>query len=459
MIDRRSFIAGLTMTMASGGLSQALPTAPDAVIIGAGAAGLAAARVLMAAGKTVVVVEARNRIGGRAYTESRSLGQPFDHGCQWLQGPSDLPHIALAQANGMRLEKFSGANEQVYRNGTRAATAQARQYWSTFGKIEAAADSASGDVSVGSLVDKTWPWFETAAAWFGPLDFGVDLDHLSAADYNAYADYEVDYLVRDGLGELAARYGADIPVSLSTKVHAIDWSGGGVRIETSSGTITATACILTVPVGVLAARHIRFVPELPEEKLSAIEHLPMGLLEKIGLRFDGERFGLADSALTTVLKSGSDAREQCQFLSFPTGHDYVVGFVGGSFGWEIAKQGEAAAIDFAVEEFVRAVGSDARKHLTSSVFTGWAEDPNCEGAYSALLPGGAGSREVLAEPLADRLYFAGEATSPDLPALFAGAHLSGVQAAAQVLGRLAGTCGACDARHAPRKGSQQEVRP
>jgi monoamine oxidase len=440
-------MAGLGATLAAPGAAGNLPSVPDVVVIGAGAAGLAAATRLIAAGRAVVVVEARDRIGGRAYTESLSLGQPFDRGCQWLQGPADLPQIALAEAAGIGLEVYRADREQVFLNGRRAPRAEVRRYWATGARIAAAAERAPGDLPIGSLVAPDWPWVQTAAAWVGPLDFGAELDEVSTADYNAHAEYEVDLLVREGLGTLAALYGHDVPVTLATDVTAIDWGGSGVRVETSRGAIRAAACIVTVPVGVLAADRIRFHPPLPDRKRQAIDGLPMGVLEKVGLRFDGERFGLAESTILTVLRDGAEARAQCQFLTFPTGHDYVVGYVGGDFGRDLAAAGAGAATDFAIGEFVRAVGSGARKHIAATTFTGWTGDRHSIGAYAVLRPGAAGARAALAEPLANRLYFAGEATSPDLPALYAGAHLSGVRAATEVLGRFAAGCGSCDARH------------
>jgi monoamine oxidase len=258
--------------------------------------------------------------------------------------------------------------------------------------------------------------------------------------------------VREGLGTLVAAYGQSLPVRLGVAATGIDWSGEGVRVETTAGTIAARACIVTVSTGVLASGAIRFTPGLPQDKAQAIDDVPMGLLTKIALQFDGSRFGLGESDFLTYAVPDTVPAEACYFLTFPTGHDVIVGFVGGRFGWDLSREGQAAAVDFALGEFVAMMGSDARSRFRKGHMTDWATNPLTLGAYSAARPGRHSSRAVLAQPLGERVFFAGEAVSDGYASLCSGAHLSGEAAAVDVVMALSGAaCSSCDARGQQRE--------
>ncbi|MEL7465513.1 MAG: NAD(P)/FAD-dependent oxidoreductase [Pseudomonadota bacterium] len=443
-------MAGLLGTAAFPLKLAALPTDPDVVVVGAGAAGIAAAKRLIASGLSVVVVEAADRIGGRAYSESETFGVPFDHGCAWLQGPDDLPWLSIAEEEGIKLVNHDYAGFPIYIDGKKAGTKETRKFDRTWSRFQAGMGNAEQDVAASTVVPLDAPHAAIAASWIGPLDHGVDLTDLSTGDFNAYAEYDVNYLVREGLGTLVSLHGAGLPVKLNTPVTAIDYNGEGVKVETAEGTIAAKACIVTVSVGVLASGGVKFTPELPAEKQSALEDVPMGLLNKITLQFDGERFGLKKNDFLSHAIPNDLPAEVCYFLTFPTGHPYAVGFVGGSFGWELAKAGEAAAIDFALTEFEKSVGSRARKHFVKGHMTDWATNPLTMGAYSAAKPGKHKSRHVLREPLAERVFFAGEATSDGYIALCAGAHINGDKVGAEVAAKLT-ACSGCAGPGAQKK--------
>lgn len=440
-------MAGMAASAVMPPFALAQTAHPDVVVIGAGSAGIAAARRVIASGKTVQVIEAANRIGGRAYTESDTFGVPYDQGCAWLQGPADLPHVQAARDLGATLHDHNTARDVFYVGDRRATYAEQSQYDRAYARLYAALDTDK-DVSAARLAPLNLPMDAVAQTWTGPMDFGVDLDAMSTADFNAYADYDINYLVREGLGTLVAHLGRALPVSLNTAATAIDWGGKGVRVETTQGTIRASAVIVTVSTGVLASGAIRFTPELPVAKSQAISDVPMGLLTRIGLQFDGARFGLSDSDFLTYAVPNEMPAKACYFLTFPTGHDIAVGFIGGQLGWDMAQAGEAAGIDFALAEFIKMMGSDARKHFIKGHMSGWANNPLTLGAYSAARPGKADARLTLAEPLGDRVFFAGEAVAGPYIALMSGAHLSGDSVARDVVGTLGGvaTCGSCDAK-------------
>lgn len=446
--NRRHVVAALAASVSLPRFVRGQTANPDVVVIGAGSAGIAAARRVIASGKTVQIIEAAHRIGGRAFTESDTFGVPYDQGCAWLQGPADLPHVQAARDLGFTLHDQSNARDVLYVGDRRATFTEQSQYDRAYARLYAALDTEA-DVAAGSLAQLKMPMDAVAQTWMGPLDFGVELDALSTADFNAYPDYDINYLVREGLGSLVAHLGRALPVSLNTAATVVDWGGNGVRVETTQGTISAKAVIVTVSTGVLASGAIKFTPGLPAAKKQAISDVPMGLLTRIGLQFDGTRFGLSPNDLLTYAVPNVLPAEACYFLAFPTNHDIAVGFIGGQFGWDMAEAGEQAAIDFALGEFIKMMGSDARKHFIKGHMSGWANNPLTLGAYSAARPGRASARDALATPLGERVFFAGEAVAGPYIALMSGAHLSGDSVARDVVEILGGTkgCGSCDARH------------
>jgi len=239
-------------------------------------------------------------------------------------------------------------------------------------------------------------------------------------------------MIKQGYGTLVARMGEGLPVKLNTPATRVDWSGDGVSVDTPAGTIRAKACVITVSPGVLSAGSIKFTPQLPDWKRQAIGNLPMGLLAKIALQFDGERFGFRNNEYLTYEVPNEMPAEACYFVTWPFGFDHMFGFIGGQFGWELSAAGADAAVDFALGEVVKMVGSDARKHFVKGHLTGWAKNPWTLGAYAAATPGHYSARTDLKKPIADRLFFAGEAVAGSYIMLCSGAYMSGERVAKDV---------------------------
>jgi monoamine oxidase len=437
--SRRSFLAAAASAAVFPHVGVAQPTNPDVVVIGAGSAGIAAARRLIAKGRSVVVIEAADRIGGRAFTDRTTFGLPYDQGASWLQGPAGLPHVDLARSLGYTLVNHNTAGEAFYVGNRPANAAEWAAYENASDRIDAAISGAP-DVSAASRLPADLPMSATVQSWTGPMDFGVDFADLSLGDVNSYGSYAYNFLIREGYGTLVADLGAGLPILTGTPARRVDWSGPGVRVETDRGTISAAACIVTVSTGVLASGAIRFTPDLPPEKTQAIADVPMGLLLKIALQFDGERFGLTENDFLTYAVPDIVPARASYFLTWPTGTDLAVGFAGGAFGWELSAAGEAAAVDFALGEFAGMVGSRARSHFVKGHMSGWGSNPLTLGAYAAARPGRHAARAILGQPLGERVFFAGEALAKRYPALVTGAHISGEAAADAVLAALGGPC-------------------
>jgi monoamine oxidase len=402
----------------------------DCVVIGAGAAGLAAAKTLLSAGKTVQVLEAMDRIGGRAWTTSDWFGQPFDIGCAWLHAADRNPFFPEAQAAGWTLHHHDMTLDHLWFGDRKAsATELAAMKQAEAALSECIAAHTGPNDRLSSVIAQCHA-LRAATTFSGPMDFGADDDEISIADFNAAADLDPNYFTKEGFGALVHRWGADVPVRTGCPVREIDWSGPDVVVSGAWGSIRAGRVILTVSPAILAFEEILFTPALPPAHLEAAFDLPMGLLTKIPLAIDGTRFGLASFDDLLIERH---ARHDVFFLCFPFDSDLMVGFVGGDFAWEVEAAGEAAAVDFATDRLAAIFGSDARKAVRKGHMTNWGGERWTRGAYAAARPGKAQARATLAQPIADRLFFAGEHLAGPLIQTCGGARLSGEAVAQAIL--------------------------
>jgi monoamine oxidase len=416
-------------------LAQGLPANPDVAIVGAGSAGLSAARQLMSAGKSVIVLEAMDRIGGRAFTESGTFGTPFDWGCAWIHSADRNPYYPLAQQWKFDLARHDDGLDRVYYGSRRFSDAEMDRVRQVRDEIVLANEEAARvrDGAVSSIREIVAPEEQVAATFMGPMDMAVDFDQLAIRDYNEQAELEPNYLLREGFGALVRRFGEGLPVSLSTPVTRIRYNGRGVVLETQRGNVAARACIITASTGVLRGDAIRFDPALPAWKADAIANVPMAMLAKIPLLLNGERFGL--QPFEDILCE-QQSNQDIYFLAFPFDSNMMIGFVGGSFGWEMSAAGREIAVDFATGALKRMFGADAGKHVVKGELTRWGSNPWVRGAYSAARPGHTQARQDLGRPVADRLFFAGEALAGEFAQTCGGASLSGAMTAQQVLKAL-----------------------
>jgi monoamine oxidase len=415
-------------------------TKTDVLVVGAGAAGIAAARALRRAGLRCQVLEARRRPGGRAATETATLGAPFDLGATWLHAASRNPLRALAEALGMRVFDHGSARESAcFDAGRRVGADDMAAYdraWEGFHARLGALAPLPGE-SAGALAARAGfgagRWDATVMHWEGPVICAAPLAEMDAADYLGTLLEPPDLLLPEGAGTLLARLAEGLPIAFGAVVERLDWSGPRVVAEGPFGWLEAAAAIVTVPTSVLDAGAIRFTPALPAETAQAIHDLPLGLLTKIGLRAAGaDRLGLAPF---TGIERRVEREEEAALtaVAWPFGHDHLMGFVGGRPAWDLARQGPEATVAFAFEELAKNFGARMASALRrdGALVSDWARDPFSLGAYSHARPGRASARGVLAAPLAGgRLCFAGEACHPSLAATLGGAWETGEAAAA-----------------------------
>jgi monoamine oxidase len=403
----------------------------DVAIVGAGAAGLAAAHEVAASGLDVLLVEARDRIGGRAWTLSEGQPCPLDLGCGWLHSADVNPWVKLAQELGFTVDKATppwarqmrdiAFPPDDYADFSRVSSA----FWD---RLEEAKDNEP-DRPASDLLEggSRWiPLIESISSYYN----GAALDLVSIKDLGRYTDTGVNWRVVEGYGTLVATYGADLPVALNTIVHAIDHSGARIKIETSRGTINARATVITLPTDVLASGAVAFRPAL-DDKLTAAANLPLGLADKLFFRLQRP-----DDLPNSEHLFGAIDELTASYAIRPRGCPIIECYFGGSLAADLEKGGAAAFESYAREQLTRHLGAGVGANITAIVATRWQADPFARGSYSHALPGHADDRFVLAAPVGDCLFFAGEACSPEFFSTAHGAYLTGVDAARQLLASL-----------------------
>jgi monoamine oxidase len=405
----------------------------DVAIIGAGAAGIAAARSLIDRGLNVRLLEARSRCGGRAWTDTDSLGLPFDRGCGWLHSAPRNPLRPLAERHGIHCA--ADMQMRFHVDGRLAEGARQEEIESFLARnFEAMAEAGrSGhDVAALSVIEHAQPYSPVLDNLVAAIN-GVESDAYSTAEAISQEELSENWIVREGLGELIAhRLGAGLPVSLACPVHAVDYSQTPVRLRTALGSLRARAVIVTVSTGVLAGEAIRFAPTLPDWKREAIAAVPMGNAEKVALRFDGDVFGLPENTMLNIVKEG----RACGFHLRPFGQPVAIWFSGGRLAQDVADMAPAQAQAMALEYLQHGFGSAVAARFQRATATAWRHDPFARGSYSAARPGMHAQREALARAVTPRLQFAGEATVRADFATAHGAWQSGVRAAEAVLAEL-----------------------
>ena len=441
MLSRRGFLAAsaaAVLVPAYGERARAapLPREADIVVIGAGAAGIAAARRIIGAGRKVIIIDAAPQLGGRCQTDLSSFDVPYDRGAAWLHNPESNALVKLARGAG--LDVASAPPGQKLRIGRRnARPSESEDLLVTLVRASRALDEAArkADIACAAALPRDLgDWTSTVEFLLGPYASGKDLKDLSALDQFRAQDRVAMVACRPGVGALLGKLAEGLPVALSTPAQRIVWSNRDVAVETPAGRISARAAILTVSSNVLGSGAIKFAPELPKRQLDAAAKLSLGSFDRIALQLAGNRLGLAKDEI--MIERSSDARTGFLVANLG-GSSLCTVDVAGAFGRELAQQGEAAMIDFAKEWLGKLFGSEAVAGVKRASATRWNANPLVLGAMSAAQPGGQSSRRVLAEPLGN-LFMAGEATHETLWGTVEGAWDSGERAADAALKRLGG---------------------
>ncbi|MCT7983794.1 FAD-dependent oxidoreductase [Laspinema sp. A4] len=454
LFKRRQFLQ-LSLFASTLGLSLACAenraqSSPQKVlVIGAGIAGLAAARELQGQGFQVTVLEGRDRIGGRIHT-SRTLGFPVDLGASWIHGITDNPIATLAKAWQIPILPTDFDNIILYNNqGNPMSDRDFEVSYALYEEIRdraaSIAENSEQDLSLGAALQQVLaaqtltPQQAQLIEWgFNSefvTEFGADLESLSSWYVDEGSEFDGgDYLFPQGYDQIITRLANNLEIQLQQKVTEIRYSSSGVSVTTERESFTADAAILTLPVGVLKSGTIQFSPELPKHKQAAITRLNMGLLNKVIFKFS-EQFWSQDYQRLGYLHENSPDFYEFLNGSFYSKNPVLIAFIGGSFAREIEQLSEEKIRERVLRVLRRSYG-DRIPEPESMMVTRWSQDPFAFGSYSHIAVGGESSdRDILAEPIGDRLFFAGEATSRDYPATVHGAYLSGIREAKRLVKR------------------------
>ncbi|MDN4987674.1 FAD-dependent oxidoreductase [Bradyrhizobium arachidis] len=437
-ITRRSFLSASAAFAAAPILratAAPLPREADIVVIGAGAAGIAAARRVMAANRKVVVVEAASQVGGRCITDTTTFDVPFDRGARWMHNPDTNPMIRLARSAGLDVSPApSGQKMRIGRRNARAG--ETEEFLAALVRTNRAIDEAARgklDTSCASVLPKDLgDWAGAAEFVLGASFAGKDLKELSAIDKARAQDRNAPIACRQGLGTLIARLGEQVPTVLSTPASRIAWSNRDVSVETPSGKIAARAAIVTVSTNVLTSGALKFAPDIPKRTLDAVSKLTLGSYDRIVLQLPGNPLGLARDDV--LVEQSTSTRTALMYANIG-GSSLCSIDVGGSFGRDLAEQGEKAMTTFAKEWITKLFGSEAAAAVQKTAVTRWNASPYVMGAMSAASPGGQLARRVLTEPIGN-MFLAGEATHDTLWGTVDGAWDSGERAADAALRKI-----------------------
>jgi len=418
----------------------------DVLVLGAGIAGLAAARTLADKGLSVIILEARDRIGGRIWTDS-SLGLPLDLGASWIHGVQGNPVAKLAKDFGVKTVATNEDNGVVFNfDGSEISDSEYVKmqdlFESIYEEVVQLQESADDDMPLQQAFDQVIASRDLSTEDLRRLQFviqgnfalelGADPDHLSLWEWDQDEEFGGDEVVfPGGYHQIIEGLAKGLDIRLGEQVTGISYGADGVDVQTSSGVFVADKAVVTFPLGVLKQAGVRFDPPLPQSKQSAINRLDMGVLNKVYLKFSKVFW---DAGVETISYVGEDVGEWCDWLSFETyvGEPVLMAFHGGAKGYAIEEFSDDEIIAGAMKT-LRVIYGDEVPDPDGFLITRWGKDPLAFGSYSHIPPFASGDDyDALFEPVDDVLFFAGEATSREYPATVHGAYLSGVAAAGEI---------------------------
>jgi monoamine oxidase len=354
---------------------MSLPSNVDVAIIGAGAAGLGAAHALKNSGLSVIVLEARDRVGGRAHTIQAAPDVVFDVGCGWLHSANQNSFVGIAEQLGFEINKdLPPWRERAH--GKAFPQADRDDFIRALDQFYDRAEQAAIEAERTGRDQPAALYLEPGNRWNPMIDAistyinGVELDRVSILDMDAYDDTDLNWRIRCGYGALVAAYGAACLLALNCAVKLIDHSGKRVRIETTQGTLTSDKVIVTVPTNLIADEAIRFHPALPA-KVDAARGLPLGLADKVTLALDEPEVLPSEGNLRgATMRTGMGT-----YHLRPFSQPCIEGFFGGRYARQLEDAGDGAIAAAAIDEITGFLGNDFRRKLKPLAESRWHMTP------------------------------------------------------------------------------------
>lgn len=429
--------------------TDADPALWDVIIVGAGMAGLCAAQILQQKGLRVIVLEARNRIGGRTWTDEIA-GTPLDLGASWIHGTLGNPmtqianqqNAALIPTDYEDLQRFDFDGSPLTDDLDRRADTLLERY---FNLAREYAEDQNSDLSLQSALEAALREQPLGARDLRLLNYALNttLEHEYAADAGQlsawYFDEQQEFdgedvIFAQGYRVIVQAMAQNLQIRLNQVARRITYDDNGASLNTQSDTLRARAILVTVPLGVLQSGSITFEPPLPAEKQTALARVGMGLLNKCYLIFP--RAFWDDATLLGYVSERKGEWAEWLNLNALLGAPILLGFNAGEYARRLETQTDAQIIQSAMSVLRKMYGADIPEPLDYRI-TRWAQDPFALGSYSFLgVNATPNDYDALAQPVGERVFFAGEHTQRDYPSTVHGAYLSGARAADQILNRL-----------------------
>ncbi|MFI1092329.1 flavin monoamine oxidase family protein [Streptomyces sp. NPDC020917] len=426
----------------------------DTIVVGAGIAGITAARLLHAAGQRVVVLEARDRVGGRIRTD-RTAGFCVDRGASWIHGLTGNPLTGLVAALAMETHEFTVGSFQAggrpiadYDESRRLLDDQAARQWTV--DVDTADDlfqttiaDSGHDESYAAAAERALArtgWeperAERVRAFYRHRteeQCGAEAEEVAAHALDEDAIEGDEVIFPGGYDVLPRALAEGLDVRLGTTVTAVTRSATGVRVDTQDGSFEAAHVIVTVPLGVLKAGAIEFTPALPDSVAGPIARLGMGVFNKVFLQFP-DRFW--QDGIYAIRQHGQASVPWHSWydVSAVSGKPMLLTFAGGAWGREIEQKTDEEVVS-SVLHSLRKIYGDLVPRPVAHWITRWGIDPLALGSYSYVAVGSShADHDAMAGPVDGVLHFAGEATWGREPSTVHGALHSGHRAAERILG-------------------------